>query len=363
MAHIVIDGRIISSGTGNYIKQLITHLEQLNSPHEFTVLVRASDEHYWQPTKKNFNVRVADFADYSFSEQLAFKRFLDELQPDLVHFCMPQQPVLYKGKTVTTIHDLILIRITETDDMNAFVFHIKQNVFRWLLRKVAHKSTHIITPSEFTKQDLIDFSGIPHEKVTVTHEAAGILLDKEQPIKIFENKRFIMYQGRAEPYKNNRGLIKAHQQLLQKFPDLELVVVGKKDAFRTADELWAFEQGYKNITFTGFVSDAQSTWLYRHCEAYVCPSFMEGFGFPALEAMTAGAAVVSSDATSLPEVCGDAALYFDAHNTEDMASKIEKVLTDDSLKKSLRKKGPLRAKQFSWRRMAEQTLAVYNQAL
>ncbi len=363
MVKIAIDGRIISSGTGNYIKQLITNLEQLPSNHDFTVLVREKDKDYWKPSKSNFRIKIADFADYSFAEQLGFKRFLDDLKPDLVHFCMPQQPVLYKGNAVTTIHDLNLIRITETDDMNPAVFKMKQAVFRWLLKSVAYKSKHIITPSEYTKNDLIEFSGISEERVTVTHEAAGIILNEEQPIKAFEGKRFLMYQGRAEPYKNNRGLIKAHQLLLKKFPDLELVIVGKKDKFRSSDEVWAFEQGYRNITFTGFISDAQSTWLYRHCEAYVCPSFMEGFGFPALEAMTAGAAVVSSDATSLPEVCGDAALYFDAHNTDDMAVKIEKILKNTKLKESFRQKGLQRAKQFSWKRMAKQTLDVYNSVL
>lgn len=363
MARIVIDGRIISSGTGRYIERLISELEGIESSHEFIVLVRKKDKNYWRPTQKNFRIEIADFADYSFAEQLSFEKFLNELKPDLVHFCMPQQPVLYRGKAVTTIHDLNLIRTTETDDMNPLIFKIKQSVFRWLLNKVAHKSNRIITPSEYTKHDLIEFSGIPEEKVTVTYEAAGTILDKEEPLKYLENKRFIMYLGRAEPYKNNRGLMQAHQLLLAKFSDLELVLVGKKDTYRTADEAWAFEQGFRNVTFTGFVSDAQSTWLYRHCQAYVFPSFMEGFGLPALEAMTAGAATISSDATCLPEIYDDAALYFDAHNIKDMANKIEKLLNDETLKKSLQKKGALRSKQFSWKRMAEQTLAAYNQVL
>ncbi|MGH7927554.1 MAG: glycosyltransferase family 4 protein, partial [Candidatus Binatia bacterium] len=174
---------------------------------------------------------------------------------------------------------------------------------------------------------------------------------------------FIFYLGRAEPYKNNRGLIRAHQLLLSKFPALELLIVGKKEEFRARDETWVFEQNYTNVTFIGAISDEQLVWLYENCRAYVIPSFMEGFGLPSLEAMLHGAPVASSNATCLPEVLGDAALYFDPHNPTNMAAVIERLLSDTTLAGDLRKKGYEQAGQYSWRRMAEQTLEVYEHAL
>ena len=111
------------------------------------------------------------------------------------------------------------------------------------------------------------------------------------------------------------------------------------------------------------MEDDELNWLYAHTSAYLFPSLMEGFGLPGLEAMTHGAPVVSSDATCLPEVYGDAAAYFDPNDTETMAKSIAEVLDDAALRKKLVKNGYERLKDFSWRKTAEQTLEVYRDAL
>lgn len=361
--HIAIDARIISSGTGRYIERLLTHLEKLDSPHQFSVLVRKKDEGYWKPNKKNFKVIVADFADYSFAEQVGFYFFLKRLNPDLVHFCMPQQPLLYRGASVTTIHDLNLLRITENNKMSPVVLKFKKAVFEKMLHSVVKRSKRIITPSEYTRQDVLDFESIPKNRVVCTHEAAEQLDAHAQAIDKFKKRDFIMYVGRAESYKNNRALIKAHQELLKKYPDLRLVIVGKKDEIRLNDMEWSRENGYTNIDFVGFMSDAQLAWLYQNCKAYVFPSFMEGFGLPPLEAMQYGAPVVSSNATCLPEVLGDAAVYFDPSREKEMSKMIEKVLKDEKLRKQMIEKGYQQVKKYSWERMAKQTLEVYNEVL
>jgi glycosyltransferase involved in cell wall biosynthesis len=142
-----------------------------------------------------------------------------------------------------------------------------------------------------------------------------------------------------------------------------LVLAGRKDANYERIEEKAYVQGAKNLVFTGFISDRRLRWLYEHCEAYVFPSLSEGFGLPGLEAMRHGAPVISSDATCLPEIYGGAAHYFDPLDTEAMADAIEEVLTDKKLRSSLVRKGHAQVKKYSWERMAEQTLAVYRQAL
>src|SRR5690554_5210980 len=101
MAHIAIDARIINSTTGRYVERLLAYLQEIDHTNVYSILVRAKDENFWKPTNPNFTIKIADFDNYSMAEQIDFNRFLTTLNPDLVHFCMPQQPVLYKGLSVT----------------------------------------------------------------------------------------------------------------------------------------------------------------------------------------------------------------------------------------------------------------------
>jgi len=316
---------------------------------------------YWKPTATNFKVITADFKNYSLSEQIGFKRFLDKLHPDLVHFCMPQQPILYKGKHVTTFHDLTLLQ-TYNSDKNWFVFHTKQQVGKFVFKSVAKSSQHIITPTKFTKNELVKFAKVSPDKITVTYEAADVFIDQLTPYKHPFN-RYILYVGQQSDYKNIRRLGDAHQKLLSKYPDLGLILVGKKNASIISNEKYFTDKKYRNILFTDFIPNNQRDWLYTNTAAYMFPSLMEGFGLPGLEAMGYGAPIVSSSATCLPEVYGDAALYFDPTNTDDIASAINQVLSDDNLRNNLIKKGHEQIKKYSWKRMAEQTYSVYKDAI
>ncbi|NTW61159.1 glycosyltransferase family 1 protein, partial [Candidatus Saccharibacteria bacterium] len=122
MKHIVIDARIINSSTGTYVERLLSNLEKIDNNNQYTILVPTKDLNYWQPTNPNFKVIAADFANYSLSEQIRLKKLLDQIKPDLVHFCMPQQPVFYKGNHVTTFHDLTLLK-TYNSDKNWLIYH------------------------------------------------------------------------------------------------------------------------------------------------------------------------------------------------------------------------------------------------
>jgi glycosyltransferase involved in cell wall biosynthesis len=361
--HIAIDARIINSSTGRYIERLLTYLEKLDSPHQFSVLVMKKDKNYWKPTKSNFTVVVADFQQYTFAEQLGFNAFLQKLKPDLVHFCMPQQPLLYTGASVTTVHDLNLVHITENEGMSWPILKFKQFVFSYLLKTVTKQSKYILTPTNFTRTDLLMFQPVNPDKVIVTYEAADLVSKKEEVVKKYSDKQFMIIVGRAEKYKNQKGAIEAHQLLLHNHPHLHLVIIGKRDQTSQDLEKWANDQDYKQIEFFGFASDAQLAWFYSHCAVYAFPSFMEGFGLHGLEAMKHGAPVVSSNATCLPEVFGSAALYFNPAKPYEMALQVDSVLSDKKLRAELIKKGKKQADKYSWKRMAEETLAVYDKAL
>lgn len=354
---IAIDARIINSTTGSYAERLLHYLEQIDRENSYVVLVPTKDKDFWQPTNPNFKVETIDFANYSLDEQIGFKKYLDDLAPDLVHFLMPQQPILYKGAHVTTFHDLTLLN-TYNSDKNWLIYHAKQLVGRYVFRKVAQTSRHLLTPTEYTKQAVVDALKVTPDKITVTYEAADKTSGALQPFK-HPFKRFILYVGQQSDYKNIKRLGDAHQQLLEKYPDLGLILVGKKNDGIRANEAYFMSKNYANILFTDFIPDEQRDWLYSQAAAYIFPSLMEGFGLPGLEAMGYGVPVVSSSATCLPEVYGDAAHYFNPLDSRDMARAIEEVLTNEELAQNLVQKGFKQLDKYSWQRMAEQTLDVY----
>ena len=357
MAHIAIDARIINSSTGRYVDRLITYLQDIDTINQYSILVRAKDVDFWKPRNANFTVRVAEFDNYSFAEQIGFKTFLNKLKPDLVHFCMPQQPISYKGKKVTTFHDLTLLK-TYNSDKNWLVFHAKQKIGKYVFKKVTETSNHIITISEFTKNELQSYFPVPDEKITTIYEASDVsnIAPKKYQLPF---KKYILYVGQQSDYKNIKRLGDAHQILLAKHPNLGLVLVGKKNQSALNNEKYFNDRNYKNILFTDFVDDQNLSWLYSNAQAYIFPSLMEGFGLPGLEAMGYGTPVVSSNATCLPEIYEQAAHYFTPTDTSDMAEAIDQVLTDDKIRTRLAKAGFKQIKKYSWKKQAQETHKVY----
>ncbi len=362
MMKIAIDARIINSSTGTYVAKLLEYLQQVDSVNHYTILLRVKDKDYWKPTAKNFTTAVAEFDNYSFAEQIGFKKFLDELRPDLVHFCMPQQPILYRGKRVTTVHDLTLLK-TYNSDKNWLIFHAKQLVGRFVFRRVGSISNHVIAVSNNTKREFQDFTGISDSRISVIYEAAEAKPNNLQPYAHLPFKEFILYVGQQPDYKNIRQLMQAHQKMREGKPDLGLVLVGRMNPDTIANKAWAEKQGYKNIHFTGFVENGQRDWLFTKASAYVFPSLMEGFGLPPLEAMAYGTPVISSNTSCMPEILGDAAEYFNPLDVDDIAKKTLAVIENNELRDEMIYRGHKQVSKYSWRRMAEETHAIYEEVL
>lgn len=362
MAKIVIDARESGTSTGRYIDKLIEHLNKLKPEHKFIIFTKEHRLSYMRKIAPNFKVVESPYKEFTFAEQLDLLKQLRKLEPDLVHFGMVQQPILYRGKVVTTMHDLTTTRF-KNPSKNWIIFTIKQKVYRWVNKIAARKSRAIITASQYVKDDIARFAHINSRKITVTYEAAEPITDNPKSVTELENQKFIMYVGRPMPHKNLNRLIEAFTLVRQQDPALRLALIGKQDDVYKQIEKSVLQRKVKNVVFTGFVSDGQLRWLYDNTVAYVFPSLSEGFGLPGLEAMVAGAPVVSSNATCLPEIYKDGAEYFDPESVEDMAVAIAKVLSDEKLRKQLIKKGAAVAAKYSWQRTAEQTLQIYNQAL
>lgn len=367
MSHtIAIDARIINSTTGRYVERLLHYLEEIDTVNTYVILVPKKDLDYYTPTNPHFQLQAADFPNYSFAEQTGFLRFLHKLKPDLVHFCMPQQPVAYTGPHITTVHDLTLLT-TYNSDKNYLVYKTKQAIGRTVFKKIGRTSAHIITPSEYTKNAYAAFAGIPLDKITVTYEGCDLVTSTPKLYKPLQSKQFLLYVGAQSDYKNIRRLMQAHQQLRSRHPELLLVLVGRiggrSGASLARNKAWAAAQKFEGVVYTDFLPDDQLLWCYQHCATYVFPSLMEGFGLPGLEAMRAGAPVVSSNVTCLPEIYGEAAEYCDPLDVADMTRAIEHVISDDTHRAELIKKGTIQASRYSWRRMAQQTHDIYNNIL
>lgn len=362
MSKIVIDARESGTSSGRYVDKLIEHLHKLKTDHSFIVLAKEPRLAYMRKIAPQFKTLGCSIKEFTFAEQIGYLKQLNGLKADLVHFIMVQQPVLYRGKVVTTMNDLTTVRF-RNPSKNWLVFTVKQEVYKWVNKIVARKSKALLTFTEFVKDDVAKFTHTNSRKITVTYLAADAIEAKPEPIEDLEDQKFIMYVGRPLPHKNLERLIEAFALVRQSHPGLRLVLAGKQDVLYKKIAKQVEQNQVKNVVFTGYISDGQLRWLYEHTAAYIFPSLSEGFGLPGLEAMIAGAPVVSSNATCLPEVYKEGAEYFDPLDVNDMAKSITKVLDDEVLRKKLISRGKVIASKYSWQKTAEQTLEVYNQVL
>ncbi len=229
---------------------------------------------------------------------------------------------------------------------------------------VHHKSTRVIVPTHYVAKDLKTLYPFSGHKIDVTYEATEPPIHEPgQPLEGIK-KPFIMHVGSPFPHKNVKHLIQAFELLDLDYPDLDLVLVGKKEYYFKELEAWAKPRpSYESIKFTGFVEDNELKWLYENAEAFVLPSLSEGFGLPGLEAMSHGCPLISSNATCMPEVYEDAAQYFNPTDLKDTVAAIKKVLGNTEFRKKLIARGRTQTEKYSWQTMAEQTLEVYDAAL
>lgn len=358
---IVIDARMYTeSGVGRYIRNLIDQLQKLDQKNEYFILLFLKDKNI--PTENNFNKVLADFKWYGVSEQIKLPKVLHDINPDLVHFPHFNVPLLYKGKFVVTIHDLIHqhFAMNRATTLDPLTYKLKQLGYKTVFKNAINKSTKILVPSNFVKNQLMDKWKMDNGKIVVTQEAVENKFPRSYGQMSPKNDKYIFYVGNAHPHKNVEGLIKAFLLLKKKYGELKLVLSGYDHYFWQRIKK---EYQHQDIIYTGYVSEEKLVALYKNALLFVMPSFEEGFGIPLLEAMACGCPVVSSNAGSLPEVGGDAAIYFDPHNSLDMALKISDVLSSERLKKDLIAKGIKRFKGFSWERLAKLTLEVYNQCV
>ncbi len=369
--HILIDAHLAVKeidGVTRYLIGLLTELPSIDRSIIYTALslpdeksglpksifaqpnVRQMVVHLWGPTPK---------------QHFMLPRLVRELKADLYHHPQFDLPRGMRVPTVATVHDLTYVFHPEffATGNQLKRFYIKQS-----LKYTVRQADRIIAVSENTAKDLKQLYGFDHNRLRVIHN--GVTLpDSNQNKNGYRPTSFsgdyILFVGTRRPHKNICGLIEALAILRRKKNcNLSLMVAGKPYGNFKEPEALAEKLGLKPyVHFLDFVPDDQLPALYHRAKAVVLPSFYEGFGFPVLEAMAYGKPVIASSVSSLPEVVGDSGLLVDPHNAEDIAKKIEKVVTNNGLAEQLSQKARRRAELFSWQKMAESTLQVYLEAI
>jgi glycosyltransferase involved in cell wall biosynthesis len=299
-------------------------------------------------------------------------RFVDlafDNAPDILH-CTYQLPLRAKKScNIYTIHDLVPLRLPFTTLDN------KRQTYR-LLRKIAAEADHIVTVSENSKRDIVQLLGVPEERVTNTYEAVDFpreLVERPDDLVAeqlrgsyrLEMGEYLLFYGALEPKKNVARLIDAY---LLSAIDIPLVITGavgwgNRTEAKMLQELRAEERnqppGRRRIHHFEYVSLPMLVTLIRGARAVIFPSLYEGFGLPVLEAMQLGTPVVTSRASSLPEIAGEAALYVDPYHINDIARAIKTITADSDLRGELSRRGRIQAELFSVERYRERVAAVY----
>jgi glycosyltransferase involved in cell wall biosynthesis len=283
-------------------------------------------------------------------------------------------PILNRTKIVVTIHDMI------ADHHPDKIFPNKKLMFFWKLKQnlAVRQADLILTVSEYSKRQIIDYFKFPESFIETISEAAnpnfGVLPQNGKMAQVLNRfqlnhrERFLLYVGGISPHKNLKVLVDAYDQLIKDlaFSDVKLVLVGdyKSDSFYSAyaslkshiEQLCLDER----VIFTGFISDEVLAYLYNAASLLVLPSLEEGFGLPAIEAMACGTPVVSSNKGSLPEILGQAGHFFDPFRPESICNILQDVLSNDTVRNEMRRFGLLRSKQFTWQAVARKTLSIFD---
>ncbi|MCX6075089.1 MAG: glycosyltransferase family 1 protein [Campylobacterales bacterium] len=289
---------------------------------------------------KELDVKVVGNLTGHLWEQIDLPYFLSKNGKPLLLNLANTAPIFYKNKVVT-VYDLAFYHHPEWFSKK---FALSYNL---LIPKILKNSKHILTDSEFIKQEMMEVYKLSESKIDVVYGAHSDIFEN----KLSQREHFALAVGSIDPRKNLKNII----DIFANHTEYSLMIVGQQNkvfSSLSVDDL------SEDIKFTGYVSDEELVELYNRASLFIYPSFYEGFGIPPLEAQSCGCPVIASNVASLPEVCGDSVVYCNPYSVEDIAEKIKMVLEDEALQNELRVKGFENIKRFSWEESAKKIVDV-----
>lgn len=294
-------------------------------------------------------IDVKRSADRIITEQIKLLKLYRKY--DIVHFLDYSTPILYRGKKIATIHDMALHTMKDK--------YTKTQILtkRILMKNTVKNADKFVCISEFTKNELLKYypnidqdnikvvyNGFEYEEMALSQKHINNILNK---FKI--EKDYLLFVGTLSPHKNIERIIEAFYKITKDGYDYNLVICGKKG--------WLYEDIFfkvkklnleDKVIFTDYVTEGELEVLYKNAKLFLFPSLYEGFGFPPIEAMARKIPVLTSSEGAIPEIVGDAALFCNAYDIDDISRKIIEIIENPRLKKSLIEKGIKRYKEFSW---------------
>ena len=350
---ICIDARmwgIKHTGIGRYVENLIDNL-----PGDVTLIVPPDLKN--EPKLAKFTKHYAYFHPYSLLAQFEMLWILSFIRPDLLHVPHFTIPVLWPGKMVVTIHDLIkhLSKGRDTTTRHPLLYWPKYFGYLAIVWLAVHRSSHIIVPAKYWRDILVKKYHLKQEKISVTYEGVApvYFIEAANSVGVGSGNPYVAYTGNLYPHKNVPVLLAAIKLLKGK---VNLVISCARSVF--SDRL----ETSKYVKFLGQTSDSDLVAIYRQSLTFVTPSLIEGFGLPGLEAMAVGTPVIAARASCLPEIYGDAAIFFDPHDPVNLADKINSLLVDPKLRQKYITLGKKQVSKYSWATMAKATWQIYQDA-
>jgi glycosyltransferase involved in cell wall biosynthesis len=357
--------RIGNPGIGRYMKCLAESVIAQAPEHEYLLILPPRSQHLVHAP--NAQKLCTGLKYYSVREQFELPRILSRHKVDLLHSPHFLLPLVRRCPAVATVHDVIYL--ARPEDLPSFAGRV---YYRTMMNACSRMATRIITDSRHSRDEIIRYLHADFTSIEVVYPAVDPFFQSPvEPAQIASvhsrfglDRDYILCAGIYKPRKNHTGLLRAFQLLLKSGIQAQLVIAGPMAEGEPVLRALAQELGIaQHVIFTGFVTDADLRALYSGARICVCPSLYEGFGFTVLEAMACGTPVACSSSTSLPEVAGKAALYFDPYKSEEMADQLRSAFSDDAVRASLIANARSNLLRFNWAETAQQTLAVYHQAL
>ncbi len=363
---IGIDARFFGpeeKGLGRYTQELVLHLQDIDHENEYICFLQKRD--YATVTFRNprFHKVLADFRWYTVAEQMKMPKLIRASGVQAMLYPHYNVPLLNPVPYIVTIHDLIIHHFPtrRASMLGPFKLAVKMAGYHLTISRAVKRAKHVLAVSNYTKEDIVKTFGISPAKVSVTYEAAE--RTKEKPTHTLEDycivKPYFLYVGNAYPHKNLETLIHAFQTFRQTHPEYHLVLVGRKEYFyERLERETGEEHSVDNVIFAGFVPDGDLSLVYENATSYVFPSKYEGFGLPPLEAMLYNVPVVSSNASCLPEILGDAAILFNSEDPADIVRSLNEISENPDRREELIQKGRAQVSKYRWDRMAQETYDV-----
>lgn len=364
---IAIDCRGINwyhgTGIGTYTDNLVKNIINSDTVNQYRLFW--SGKSYLDFERHNCTCVMTSSKHHKFFQESYFPSNIEKENIDLYH--APQNGIglscNVNCKKVVTLHDLIPYTMPETVGKGYLLKFLKE------IPHIVEMADGIITVSEFSKGDILKFFPMDPNKIKVTPLAASHIfrpLDKNKCFQFIKNKyhieeNFLLYLGGFSDRKNVHGIIEAFSRSKSHFnEDIKLVILGSyKDSSQKLIKLVESLQMSKHIIFAGFIPEEELPYFYNAAQAFVYPSFYEGFGLPPLEAMSCNTPVITSNTTSIPEVVKDCGLLINPYNMIELQNAMESMVNDKLLQEKLREKGLSRSKAFSWQNTAQKTIEAY----